>query len=170
MAVVQSTPHPSSLCLSIDKPQYSSAEPLDTCQLAKLIYSGTTNFHRQFTQILGVTPNEYITTIWLNAACKLLEETDQLVADIATAVGFYDQSHFTKAFKKARGLPAEPTADSIVRGGHLMSHPHKHKGSSRDATIDTVRSIDCSFQVRHYNATLAMMWFTNTPTVVPVNA
>lgn len=105
MAVVQSTPHPSSLCLSIDKPQYSSAEPLDTCQLAKLIYSGTTNFHRQFTQILGVTPNEYITTIRLNAARKLLEETDQLVADIATAVGFYDQSHFTKAFKKARGLP-----------------------------------------------------------------
>lgn len=80
------------------------AEPLDTSQLAKLIQAATTSFHRKFTQILGVTPNEYITTIRLNAARKLLEETDQLVADIATTVGFYDQSHFTKAFKKARGL------------------------------------------------------------------
>jgi AraC-like DNA-binding protein len=80
------------------------AEKLDTPSLAKLVHAATTSFHRQFAQILGITPNEYLTTVRLNAARRLLEETDRLVADIAADVGFHDQSHFTKAFKKARGI------------------------------------------------------------------
>jgi len=80
------------------------AEGLNTPQLAEIIHTSPTTFHRQFTQILGVTPNEYITTIRINAAMKLLEETNRLLSDIALAVGFYDQSHFTRSFKKARGI------------------------------------------------------------------
>jgi len=33
-----------------------------------------------------------------------LEETNRLLSDIALAVGFYDQSRFTRSFKKARGI------------------------------------------------------------------
>ncbi len=45
----------------------------------------------------------YLVTIRLNAARKLLTTTDMLIAEIATAVGFWDQSHFVKAFKRDRG-------------------------------------------------------------------
>lgn len=38
------------------------------------------------------------------AARRLLEETDDLLSDIATATGFFDQSHMTRAFKAMRDL------------------------------------------------------------------
>jgi AraC-like DNA-binding protein len=37
-------------------------------------------------------------------AQQLLTKTSEPIASIATAVGFADQSHFTKAFKRAVGL------------------------------------------------------------------
>ena len=45
-----------------------------------------------------------ILTARVNAARQLLETTNTLVADIATACGFYDQSHFTRAFIQERGI------------------------------------------------------------------
>ncbi len=52
---------------------------------------------------MDITPGQYLVTIRLNAARKLLTTTDMLVADIATAVGFCDQSHFIRVFKQDRG-------------------------------------------------------------------
>ena len=49
-------------------------------------------------------PGRYILTARLNAARQLLETSNTLVADIATACGFYDQSHLTKAFIRERGV------------------------------------------------------------------
>ena len=37
------------------------------------------------------------------AARKLLTDTDKLISDIATETGFWDQSHFVKAFRAERG-------------------------------------------------------------------
>ena len=39
---------------------------------------------------------------FFEAARKLLETTDKLLSDIAQEVGFYDQSHMTRAFKTIR--------------------------------------------------------------------
>ena len=52
---------------------------------------------------MQTTPNKYLTTIRLNAARKLLTDTDKLISDIATETGFWDQSHFVKAFRAERG-------------------------------------------------------------------
>ena len=38
----------------------------------------------------------------IEEACRLLRETDRQIADIADACGFYDQSHFTRAFQAVR--------------------------------------------------------------------
>ena len=80
------------------------AENLTNDRLAALIHTSPSNFLRQFHRIMGITPNAYLTTIRLNAARKLLEETTRLITDIAQSVGFYDHSHFTKAFRKSRGM------------------------------------------------------------------
>ena len=60
-------------------------------------------FRRVFEQVIAKSPVDYITTIRLNAARKLLATTEKSVADIAVEVGFFDQSHFIKAFKRERG-------------------------------------------------------------------
>ncbi len=77
-------------------------EGLSLSGLARIAGVSETRFRRLFLSVMGITPGRYIVTIRLNAARRLLVTTDRLIADIATAVGFCDQSHFVKAFKRER--------------------------------------------------------------------
>ena len=61
-----------------------------------------TSFRRTFTQVMEMAPGEYIATIRINYARKLLTTTAMKVYDIAEACGFYDQSHFIRTFKRLR--------------------------------------------------------------------
>ena len=77
-------------------------EDISVEALAKLTGSSVSQFKRIFTKTLEMSPGKYIVTTRINAARKLLETTDKLVSDIAHEVGFYDQSHMTRAFKTIR--------------------------------------------------------------------
>lgn len=79
------------------------AEPLTNAGLAAIAKMSLATFCRVFTATMQTTPNKYLTTIRLNAARKLLTTTDRLVSEIAAETGFWDQSHFVKAFKAERG-------------------------------------------------------------------
>ncbi len=79
------------------------AENLSVTQLAQIAHISETRFRRLFTSVMDISPSRYLVTIRLNAARKLLTTTDMLIADIAAIVGFWDQSHFVKAFKRERG-------------------------------------------------------------------
>ena len=80
------------------------AEDISLESLSELVGTSPSNFRRQFSRTFGISPGRYITTIRLNAARELLETTDKLVSEIATDVGFFDQSHLTKLFKRERGI------------------------------------------------------------------
>jgi AraC-like DNA-binding protein len=56
-----------------------------------------------FKRAIGLTPHAYLTQIRLNMACRQLRRAPVL-ADIATAVGFYDQSALNKHFKRCYGI------------------------------------------------------------------
>ena len=47
---------------------------------------------------------EYVLSLRVQRAQRLLTTTNQSVGEIALATGFYDQSHFTKRFNKAVGM------------------------------------------------------------------
>ncbi len=79
------------------------ADPLTNADLAMIAKMNVTTFRRAFKEIMQMTPAKYLNTIRLNAARHLLTSTDMLVSDIAIQTGFWDQSHFTKAFKSIRG-------------------------------------------------------------------
>lgn len=57
-------------------------------------------FLRKFKQSIGMTPHAYLKRVRLEYAKKALAKGGN-VADIAHRVGFFDQSHLNKAFKKA---------------------------------------------------------------------
>lgn len=80
------------------------AKKLLLADLAAIAGMSESRFKHVFAQTFAATPGRYITTIRLNAARRLLEESDDLLADIAAATGFFDQSHMTRAFKAMRGL------------------------------------------------------------------
>lgn len=80
------------------------AERISIGELAKLIGTSTSKFTRIFIQTLNVSPGKYINTIRLSAARQMLETTDKTLVEIAQETGFYDLSHFSRAFKKERKM------------------------------------------------------------------
>lgn len=57
-----------------------------------------------FKETTGTTIGQFLTEYRLNAAKRLLMESDLTVTDIASATGFGDISHFFHVFKKETGL------------------------------------------------------------------
>jgi AraC-like DNA-binding protein len=56
-----------------------------------------------FKRTIGLTPHAYLTQVRLNMACRHLRHA-RPIADVANAVGFYDQSALTKHFKRCYGI------------------------------------------------------------------
>jgi AraC-like DNA-binding protein len=56
-----------------------------------------------FKRTVGLTPHAYLTQIRLGMACRYLRHSP-VIADVASAVGFYDQSALTKHFKRCYGI------------------------------------------------------------------
>jgi AraC-like DNA-binding protein len=62
------------------------------------------HFHRRFTELLGMTPKQYLLNCQIyQAKADLLAREKELV-QIAKECGFAHQSHFTSRFKQATGL------------------------------------------------------------------
>lgn len=80
------------------------ASDLTIAELSRLAHMSPSSFKKAFTATFDMPPGRYILTARINAARQLLETSNMLVADIATACGFYDQSHFTRAFIRERGI------------------------------------------------------------------
>lgn len=73
-------------------------------EMAALAGLSSTQFNLRFRQLLRMTPTAYLMTLRLDLAQQLLNTTEQAIAAIGTSVGFYDQSQFTKVFKKHTGV------------------------------------------------------------------
>lgn len=58
---------------------------------------------RAFTRYKGISPYQYLTTIRISEARRLLERGMPAI-EIALHTGFSDQSHFTNVFKARTGL------------------------------------------------------------------
>lgn len=61
------------------------------------------HFVRTFKQATGYAPHQYIVNRRVERARRLLAETELPVAQVALSVGFQNQSHFTKVFRRATG-------------------------------------------------------------------
>ena len=79
------------------------AEHLPIRKLAKSVGLSCATFLRHFTETMKMPPGQYILSTRINKACLILETSDSLISDIAAQVGFCDQSHFIRTFKKIRG-------------------------------------------------------------------
>ncbi|QDU75770.1 HTH-type transcriptional regulator CdhR [Bremerella volcania] len=54
-------------------------------------------------KVFDLTPGQFIAKVRIDAATRLLRETNLSVSEIAHQCGFYDHSAFTRAFRKATG-------------------------------------------------------------------
>jgi AraC family transcriptional regulator len=59
---------------------------------------------RVFKKAIGTTPHRYLVQVRVNSARLLLAAGARSLAEVAVAVGFADQSHFTREFKRMLGV------------------------------------------------------------------
>lgn len=62
------------------------------------------HFQREFKELFGVSPKEYVVQIRNEKAAFILVSTDMKMGDIGFEVGFDDQETFSRSFKKYFGI------------------------------------------------------------------
>lgn len=80
------------------------SEELTTEELAKTAGLSMSQFERLFRKTFNTSPRQYLQHIRIMHACRLLVETEETISAIAQQCGFYDHSHFTKAFVARKGM------------------------------------------------------------------
>ena len=78
--------------------------PISVPSLAKLAHLSVSQLQREFQRLFGMTPTEYLIRVRLLVARRQMEDTDELLANIAAACGFHDQSHFARYFRERVGM------------------------------------------------------------------
>lgn len=89
-----------------------SADPIDLQTAAGLADMSLFHFLRVFTDVIGITPHQYLIRCRLRRAAYLLADGEQSITDIALDVGFSDLSNFVNAFHRAAGASPQRFRES----------------------------------------------------------
>ncbi|MES2942280.1 MAG: AraC family transcriptional regulator [Pseudomonadota bacterium] len=79
-------------------------------------------FLKLFKRTVGMTPHAWLLRLRLESAMELIKANSHMaITDVAHAVGFFDQSHFTHAFRHAYGVT--PASFRQPSGNFLQGIP-----------------------------------------------
>jgi len=81
----------------------NSARRITLEEAAEQAHLSPSYFSRMFRARTGKTFSDYLTRLRVEHAKRLLKQPELDMAQIAAQTGFYDQSHFTRAFKSVTG-------------------------------------------------------------------
>lgn len=83
-------------------------EPFDTRMLAKIAGLSRPHFFAQFKRNTGLTPSLFLNTIRMEAATRILIESEEPLSGVALGLGFDAHSNFTRFFRQHQGVtPSE---------------------------------------------------------------
>lgn len=106
-------------------------------QLAELGGVHQTTLCRLFRRYYRCSVGEYIRKLRLERSAKDLSDPDLTLAEIASASGFYDQSHFTNAFRRHFGVTPTEYRRTMIPGAILEGS--KVRGNEIRSQIGGVR-------------------------------
>ncbi|MBD2703529.1 AraC family transcriptional regulator [Spirosoma sp. BT702] len=85
-------------------------------EIAAVGNMGVTAFCNFFKEQFRVTFVEYLTTVRIGHACKLLSEHDRNIVEVAYECGFNNLANFNRQFKKLKGMtPSDYRKTLIIR-------------------------------------------------------
>ncbi len=88
-------------------------QPINLDDLAAVAEVGLSYFPRVFRQATGSTPYQFVLRRRIEYSMDLLANRELTLAEIALAVGFANQSHFTTAFRKVNGITPSQYRNAI---------------------------------------------------------
>ena len=102
-------------------PLENLSEPLELEDQAAIVGLSKSHYCRAFKTSMGTSPHQWLLSARIEKAKQLLLAEELPLAEIALAVGFTDQAHFTHTFSKlegvnprswqrAREMPPDPTS------------------------------------------------------------
>jgi AraC-like DNA-binding protein len=91
-----------------DHIQVHYPQRLSVAEAARMVAMSPPQFMKTCKRVAGMTLVAYLNHVRLSNGSRMLRETSLTIAEIASAVGFADQSYFDKRFKRAFGeTPSE---------------------------------------------------------------
>lgn len=91
------------LATVLEHMQRHFSTPLQVSDMARRVRVSRGQLQRDFVQVFGVSPRRYLEKVRLDHAMTLLRE-GELIAEVAHACGYGDQSAFTRRFHAALGI------------------------------------------------------------------
>lgn len=92
------------LHVAIDLARHRFAEPVKVIELAVAADMSVAQLDRALRRTIGLSPKQLLLRTRLDEAMRRLDDTELPIATIATECGYYDQSSFTRQFRRATGL------------------------------------------------------------------
>ena len=98
--------HPRAVAEAVRFIQQHYSRDVSLNDIAEAVHLSPFHVARLFKQALGVSPHQYLIQVRVNSAKALLEagSGERSLAEVASAVGFADQSHLTRHFKRLLGV------------------------------------------------------------------
>ena len=72
------------------------------------------HLNRKMKELMGVSPSDFIRNVRLQKSCEILRQSDIDVTQVAYAVGFTSQSHFSTAFKRVYGMTPREYREQLM--------------------------------------------------------
>jgi AraC family transcriptional regulator len=91
-------------------------EHLNLVMVSEAVGVHAVHLAREFRKHYACTAGDYIRRLRVEYACREIGKSSSSLAEIASAAGFSDQSHFSKVFRRLTGMtPAEYRAALFIR-------------------------------------------------------
>ena len=92
------------------------SEHLNLVTVSEAVGVHVVHLAREFRKHYGCTAGDYVRQLRIEYACREIGRSGSSLAEIASAAGFSDQSHFSKVFRRFTGMtPAEYRAALSIR-------------------------------------------------------
>ena len=75
-------------------------KPISISKMAELMNCSTSTLERTFRKLLHASPMDFTRKLKMQYACKSLINSESSIFDIAFSLGYADQSHFIRDFKR----------------------------------------------------------------------
>ena len=80
------------------------SEKTTVAEIAATLHLHPSYLNTVFRNETGISVKTYVHTVKTHEACRLLRETKHSLTEIGTMLGYFDQSHFNRVFKRCTGL------------------------------------------------------------------